>query len=192
MRAGLNLALDIMMRVGGLSETVEVRGETPMIEAQSAVQAVNISGDLERDLPLNNRKHWSDFMAMTPGMVGNQLTNQIADSYELRGSDFASHVIQIDGADMSSALQNATLYVNLSQEAVADVQVKTGTVDASSPLGVGAVMNIATKSGTNVVHGSTSLSLQRRGWANNNNPGGTLASVDALLPEAALGGPIVR
>jgi hypothetical protein len=192
MRAGLNLALDITMQVGAVTETIEVRGETPMIEAQSAVQAVNISGDSERELPLNNRKHWSDFMAMTPGMVGNQLTSRTADSYELRGSDFASHVIQIDGADMASAQQNATVYVNLSQEAIADVQVKTGTVDASSPLGVGAVMNIATKSGTNTVHGAGSLSLQRRGWASNNNPGGTLASVDAFLPEAALGGPIVH
>ncbi|HEY3122036.1 MAG TPA: TonB-dependent receptor [Vicinamibacteria bacterium] len=191
-RTGLNLALDIVMKVGSLTEAVTVSADTPMAEAQSAVQAVNIEGDFQRALPLNNRKHWSDFLAMTPGMIGNQLTGRTADSYELRGSDFSSHVIQFDGADMASAQQNATTYVTLPTEAISDVQVKIGTVDASSPLGVGAVINIATKSGTNDFHGAASMALQKKGWANNNNPGGTLASVDSFLPEAALGGPIVR
>lgn len=190
-RAGLNLGLDLVMILGPVTETVEVRAETPMLEAQSAVQAVNISGDSQRELPLNNRSHWSDFLAMTPGVVATQLTARMADSFQLRGADFTSHAIQIDGADMASGQQNATYYVNIPQEAIADVQVKTGTVDPSSPLGVGAVINIATKSGTNTPQGALSMSIQRRGWANNNNPRGTLAAVDALLPEAAIGGPIV-
>jgi hypothetical protein len=191
-RSGLNLGVDIELALAGQTEAVTVHADAPMVESQTAVQAFNISGDMQRRLPLSYSNHWSNFLAITPGVTGNQLAGRTADSYTLRGSDFASHVIQIDGADMSSAQQNATTYMNLSSEAIADVQVKTGATDAASPLGVGAVMNIATKSGTNEIRGAGSISTQRKGWSGNNNPGGTVAAVDSVLPEAALGGPLLR
>ena len=58
-RAGLNIAADIVMKLGDLSETIEVRSDTPMLEVQKPVQAVNISGEFQRGLPLNPRHDWS-------------------------------------------------------------------------------------------------------------------------------------
>ena len=43
---------------------------------------------------------------------------------------------------------------------VADTQVKTGGVDASSPMGVGLVMNVITKSGGNMFKGSGAFAYQ--------------------------------
>src|SRR5919206_473603 len=49
-----------------------------------------------------------------------------------------------EGADMGSFRQGwAGLYVGLSTDSIEDTQVKTGGVDASAPLGVGVVINIA-------------------------------------------------
>ena len=191
-RAGLNLGVDIVLKTGSLSETVTVRADTPLIESTASGQTVNISGDFQRQLPVNTRKHWSDFLFITPGAVGIQVPTRTADSYTLRGSDFASHVIQMDGADIASAQQNATTYVHFGTELIEDVQVKTGGVDASAPIGVGAVINIATRSGTNRMQGAVGFVHQRRGWNGDNSSGGTAAALDEFLPEAAVGGPIKK
>ena len=61
-RSGLNIAVDIHLAVGSVEETVQVVGETPMLEVQKPVQAVNISGELQRALPLSSRKDYSDFL----------------------------------------------------------------------------------------------------------------------------------
>jgi hypothetical protein len=174
-----------------MTETVEVKAETPLIESATAVQAVNISGDFQRSQPISTTRHWSDVLALTPG-IATQSQNANVSAYTLRGSDFSSHVIQIDGADMASAQQNATSYVHFPTEAIEDVQVKTGAMDASAPLGVGGVMNIGVKSGTNAFRGAANLSFQKKSWSSNNNPGGTSGAQDSVLPETAIGGPIAR
>lgn len=190
MRAGLNLAVDLAMSISGQAESVTVKREVPIVETKTAVQALNVDGDLQRGLPLSTSNHWSNFMALAPGVTYNQSARRPADSFYLRGSGFSSHVIQVDGADMASAVQNSPLFLTLPNELIADVQVKAGGVDASSPIGVGAVMNVATKSGSNQLQGATSFSLQRKNWSSNNNPGGTSEALNAVMPEVGVGGPI--
>jgi Carboxypeptidase regulatory-like domain len=68
-RSGLNIAIDVVMAVGAMSETVQVVSESPMLEVQRPVQAVNISGELQRALPLSSRKDYSDFLEVTPGVT---------------------------------------------------------------------------------------------------------------------------
>lgn len=192
-RFGLNLNVDVKLSIGTQAETVTVT--TPMIEARSAVNAFNLSGDLQRAIPLSSRKNWSDFLSVTPGVTSLQISNQSVgsvDAYSLRGSGSGSHVIQIDGADMASADLGAPNNIGLSTEAIADVQVTIGAAGVSSPLGQGAVVNVATKSGTNHLRGALSFSMQRRAWTSSNSPGGTSQAVDGVQPEAALGGPLIR
>ena len=83
-------------------------------------------------------------------------------------------MIAIDGADMASGQSGTANLVNMSTEALADTQVKTGAVDASSPLAFGVVVNMVTKSGTNTLRGSASLTFQAKSWNGNNLPGGTV------------------
>ena len=59
--------------------------------------------------------------------------------YFLRGGELENHVVQLDGADMGSFRQNrADRLLTINTDSVSDIQVKTGGVDASSPLGSGA------------------------------------------------------
>ncbi|MDO8834948.1 MAG: TonB-dependent receptor [Vicinamibacterales bacterium] len=191
-RAGLNLGVDIVMKLGAMTETVEVRADTPITDTVGARQTVNISGDMAREVPLNTRRHWSSFLGLMPGVTGFQVSTRSADSFTLRGSDFASHVTQLDGADIGSAQLGATLYVHLGGDVIEDIEVKTGAVDASAPMGMGAVINMASKSGTNQLKGSAGLIVQRMKWNSTNLPGGTSAAMEQLFPELAVGGPIVR
>ena len=57
-RAGLNVEADIVMKVGAIGETIEVRVETPLLETRNATQAVNISGELLRGVPLSEQREW--------------------------------------------------------------------------------------------------------------------------------------
>ena len=69
MRAGLNLTVDVVMKVGTVNETLTVVGEAPLLEASNPGQAVNVSGEMVRSVPLAGRRHWSEFLRLTPGAV---------------------------------------------------------------------------------------------------------------------------
>lgn len=189
-RAGLNLSADIVLKVGALTERVDVKLDSPMLETSKPTQAVNISGDFQRSLPLSVRHSWADFLYLAPGLVSTESTS--TGNFMVNGSDFGSHVIQLDGADIAASAQGSVFYINMSSEVLQDVQVKTGGVDASAPLGQGAVINMVSRSGTNTLHGSALTLVQNKDWAGNNNPGGTTSAYTLVQPEASLGGPVVR
>jgi Carboxypeptidase regulatory-like domain len=192
MRAGLNLALDFNMKVGALSERITVNVDSPLLESTSATQAMNVSGDLQRSLPLTRGRGWSDFVLLTPGTINTLSSTASASGFWVHGSDFGSHVITIDGADVASPGQSSNSYLMMSAEVLEDVQIKTNGIDASAPLGQGAVINIVSKSGTNVLQGGGVIVWQPRKWSANNNPGGTTSAYELLQPDLTLGGPILR
>jgi hypothetical protein len=194
-RAGLNIAVDIILNVGAMSETVQVTAESPMLEVQKPVQSVNVSGDMQRSLPLGTRKDFSEFLEITPGVTARTFDQGTGGQvYMLRGSEIENHVVQVDGADMGSFRQGwAGLYVGLSTDSIDDTQVKTGGVDASAPLGVGVVINIATPSGTNRLKGAASTIYQARAWNDNNAASGAQSVYNkSFQPDLSLGGPILR
>lgn len=193
LRAALNLVIDFEMRVGGVEETVTVKGETGLIETSSAGQAINVSGELQRSLPLAARKHWSEFLRMVPGTVSTDTTADQASLFFVHGAGVVSGSMLVDGADLGSAVNPWTGYVAFPEDTVADVQVRTTGLDASAPLGLGAAVNIVTKSGTNRYRGSAHWAYTPRTWVSNNTPGtGTSQTITVNQPEAALGGPLQK
>jgi hypothetical protein len=191
--AGLNLTIDIAMKVGSIGETIQVVADTPMLESERSSKTVNISGELQRSLPLTTRKDFSDYLEVTPGVTARGFDQASGGQvYMLRGTDIENHVTQIDGADMGSFRQNwAGLYMGLSTDAVQDVQVKTGGADASSPLGLGVITQVSTPSGTDLLKGSGSFVYTAKSWNGNNTlPGETPAIQDVFQPDLSAGGPI--
>ncbi len=192
-RAGLNLSIDLALQVGNLAETIMVSGDTPMLETQKTVQAVNISGEMQRRLPLTVGGHWSGVTLLTPGVAAVAAEAGMGGVYFNRGTDNESHVVQVDGADMGSFRQQwPAAYLGLSTEALADVQVKTAGIDAASPLAQGMVINISAISGTNQFRGATGAIYTAKNWNGNNIPGGTTRAVKIVQPDVSLGGPIRR
>ncbi len=191
-RAGLNLAVDIAMKIGAMTETVEVKLETPMLEVSSPVQAVNIEGELQRALPTSSRRDYTDFLEMTPGMNSYVSPSRGAGLYHMRGSRIESHVVQIDGADMGSLRQARPDYIGMSTDTLEDVQVKSAVSDASAPIGNGAVMNVATPTGSNGIKGSASYVYANRDWHGENNPNGRSNSSSNSLFDGSVGGPVLR
>lgn len=193
-RAGLNISLDVKLQVGGLTETVQVdSGETPMLETIKTVQAVNISGELVRALPLTGRRDWSDVLQLTPGTVSASTDAFGGQVYFLRGSENENHVMALDGADIGSFGQNwPSNFISLSPDALGDVEVKTGAHDAAAPSAMGYVINVHTPTGSDRFQGSFGAAFTPRSWNGNNTEGGTSPISEVVQPDFSLGGPIVK
>jgi outer membrane receptor protein involved in Fe transport len=191
-RAGLNLSVDLVLQLGAVSETIQVVGETPLLEATKAVQAVNVSGEMLQAVPLGAQKHWSEFLRFSPGAISRDATVNQAPVFYVHGSGITSSSTLIDGADMTSAINPWAGYAALPADTVADVQLKTSGLDASAPLGMGVAANVVTKSGTNDYRGSASITYSPKDWIGNNVPGGSAESSSLVQPDLSLGGPIQR
>jgi len=192
LHAGLNLDVDLVMKVGAISETVQVKGDAPLIETKDAVQSVSVSGETLQSLPLGQQKHWSEFIRFTPGAISRDATNNQAPVFYVHGSGIVSESTLIDGADMTSAINPWLGYTGLPTDTVADVQLKTSGLDASAPLGMGLAANVITKSGTNQLHGSGTFTYAPESWVGNNVTGGSASSAGITQPEFSVGGPIAN
>jgi hypothetical protein len=189
-RAGKTLDVAVTMKVGGVGETVEVRLETPLLETRNGAQSVNVSGDLLRSVPLTERREWYGALGVVPGVVTSEFSG-IKLLY-VRGSDPMATLVQVDGADVTGTARPGVTYLQLNMDTIEDIQIQTGGVSASSPLGSGGVVNIATASGTNRLKGAATLFVQPRRWNDSNQPGGTSSSVNQTQIDLSGGGPLVK
>ena len=189
-RAGLATTIDVTMKIGAIGETVDVRTETPLLETRNGSQAVNVSGELLRSVPLTERREWYGALAVTPGVVTADYSG--SKLFYVRGADPAMTLVQMDGADVTGAAKPGVSYLQLNTDAIDDIQIQIDGISASTALGSGGVINIATASGTNRPKGAATLFVQPRRWNDSNQPGGTSTSVDQTQIDLSLGGPVVK
>jgi hypothetical protein len=207
-RAGANFQVDITMKIGALQETVTVSGESPMLEVNNPSNVLNISGEFQREMPIQARRNWSDFLEITPGVHSRPFDDGSGRMvYFGHGTEHFAHVVQLEGAIASNYQDAQITYVAMGADMVADTQVKTGGVDASAPMGVGLNINVITKSGGNTFKGSGAYAYQPVNWNASNvnncsasaacNPAAASAvgtATTALIRQfdGGLGGPILR
>ncbi len=168
-RAGANFQVDIAMRLASLSESITVSGQSPMLEVSNPSNVLNISGEFQRELPIQSRRNWSDFLEITPGVHSRPFDDGSGRMvYFGHGTEHFAHVVQLEGAIASNYQDAQITYVAMGADMVSDTQVKTGGVDASAPMGVGLNINVITKSGGNTFKGSGAYAYQPENWNGNN------------------------
>jgi len=169
LRAGANFQVDITMKLASLSETITVSGDSPMLEVSNPSNVLNISGEFQRDMPIQARRNWSDFLEITPGVHSRPFDDGSGRMvYFGHSTEHFAHVVQLEGAIASNYQDAQITYVAMGADMVSDTQVKTGGVDASAPMGVGLNINVITKSGGNTFKGSGAYAYQPDGWNGNN------------------------
>ncbi len=192
------LVFTIRVEVASIAEHVNVIGQRvairnspvgPLAVRGGTIEVVQIAGEVQRTIPLSSRRDWADVLRLTPGVVQSVDATGLA-KFHWRGSDATSHVLQIDGADMGSAVEGESVYINLGPEAVESVAVNDATLDAASPIGWGTAVDVVTRSGSNRLAGVVAWRHQDRSWNAANTPGGTSASVALADVEVSGSGPI--
>ena len=188
LRAGVTFQVDVTMKIGTLSETITVSGESPMLEISKPSNVLNISGEFQREMPIQARRNWSDFLELTPGVHSRPFDDGSGRMvYFGHGTEHFAHVIQLEGAIASNYQDAQVTYVAMGADMVEDVQVKTGGVDASAPMGTGLNINVITKSGGNKFSGSGAFAYQPDSW-NGDNVVNCSASAGCHPVQSALGG----
>lgn len=188
--AGQALSTPLQMVVGSIDETVQVTQEAPLLDTQHGGHAINISGELLRSMPLSEKREWYGALTLAPGVTSSMSATGETLFY-VHGADMAAQVVQIDGADMTPSALSTVRFISMSTDAIDDIQIKTAGVDASAPLGLGGIINIATASGTNAVKANATLFAQPRAWNGTNTPGGTSSTVDQTQVDLSAGAPIM-
>ncbi len=148
-----------VMKVGGVSESVNVEASAQVLNTDSAVVSETIGTRAIVDLPVSGRNVWS-LASTTPGVLGG-LNSDIGLSFRGAGQREIQNSLALDGINSSSNLLAATSMRPIA-DAVEEVQVQTGSTSAEYGSYLGVHINVVTKSGTNSPHGSAVLFLPGR------------------------------
>jgi outer membrane receptor protein involved in Fe transport len=154
---GQTLTLRIEMAISNLAETVNVTGETPIVETSRSSASSTVNEIAVQNLPVNGR-NFIDFALLTPGVTRDVRTGDIS----FAGQRGTLNSLVVDGADNNNTFFGQTVGrtgsgrapYQFSQDAVKEFQVNSNSFSAEFGRAGGAVINVVTKSGTNELHGS--------------------------------------
>jgi len=157
-----SIKLDFTLQVGSVSETMEVLGAAPLLETENASLGDVVTAETVEELPLNGRRY-TDLAELTSGVAkviegpvngGNTPTNGNAGgSFAVNGTRGDQNNFTLDGIDNNSN-DNGDVAVLSSVDAIAEFKIETLDYSAEFGRSGGAVINAATKSGSNKFHGS--------------------------------------
>src|SRR5580692_2868990 len=159
---GAQQVVDVTMRVGQVTQTVEVTGEAPTVQLTSSTLGATVDATTVRELPLNGRS-WTDLTNLQPGAVTAE--SHVGDNnrgygaqVSISGARPQQNNYRLDGIsinDYANGGPGSLLGGNLGVEAIQEFSVLTSNYSAEYGKTSGGVVNAITRSGTNQFHGST-------------------------------------
>lgn len=159
--------LGFSLHVGSGTETVQVTSASPLVDTESSSAGEVIEGRQIVDLPLNGR-NFTTLALLTPGVSRGQYSDNAsapqnnAETWRNADSGAAALAVDglppqsdnfmLDGIDNNESLVN-TIVIFPAIEDIAEFKTTTSTPPAEFGRSGGGVVQVATKSGTNQVHG---------------------------------------
>ncbi len=134
------------LRVGGVTETVQVIAQSPLVDTASTLIAHNVSAEEFDRLP-KGRSFQS--IALTAPSVN---SGEIEGGMQVNGASGAENAFTVDGI-VTNSLVNGQSRQNTVFEYLQEVQVKTSGITAEYGGALGGVVSAVTKSGGNTFRG---------------------------------------
>jgi hypothetical protein len=163
---GRTFDVDVRLEVGGISETVTVTGDSPLVDTSQSAVTVNYDQELIKDTPVL-RFSVFDYFQMTPGISSTQVQDSTTSS--AFGSNTNENQYQIDGTNITSPTAG-TMWPYPNTDIVAEMELVGVGAPAEYGNLQGAVFNIVTKSGTNAMKGLFNWFSQYQATTGNNRP----------------------
>ncbi len=152
LRTGDVLAVDAVMQVGSVTESIEVTGAPPLLETETSATGALVDGDTLHKLPLYQR-YINTTLNLVPGMSqGGYGYGGSLGAYHLAGQRNGAIGIFEDGVNGNEQTQGLTT-IKPVQNSVEEVKVLTTTLPAEYGHSAGGVISVVKKSGTNQLHG---------------------------------------
>ena len=151
--------IDVQMTVGQISQTIEVSGETPILQTQSAVVSSLIDANTAASLPLGSR-NYLQLVLLTPGVTNPNpqtlYTPEIMSSSGrpmINGNREQANEVLLDGL-VNTEDNNNEVGFTPSPDAIQDLNIITQNASAEFGNYEGGIISASIKSGTNHFHGN--------------------------------------
>lgn len=176
-------AVNATLRLAAATEAVTVTGEVPLVDKSNTTATTNVSSELTQKLAVS--RNYQDLVSLAPGVSNNSGGNP-----NVHGSLSSTNLYLFDGVDTTDPT-TGTFGQNFNNEAIQEVNISTSGISAEYGRSQGAYVNVITKSGTNLFHGSFKLILTNDSWdAQNKQFPREKADVTVKRFSYTLGGPI--
>ena len=195
---GAQQVLNLLMRVGRVTEKVEVAGAAPAVQLATSSLSAAVNSTTVRELPLNGRS-WTDLATLQPGVSPiltqpSQSENRgYGDQLAISGARPQQNNYRLDGVslnDYSNGGPGSVLGGNLGVDAIQEFSVLTSNYSAEYGKTSGGVVNAVTHPGTNQFHGSVYEFLRNNALDARNFFDGDIAPFRRNQFGASAGGPI--
>lgn len=157
-QAGGDLTLNVSLQPGGVQEAVTVEASPVEVQFNNTNVALTVDTKMAQDLPRFERNPFK-LSLLDPTVVEtrrsemNPYNSYAPNSVEMGGLTNLKNELQVDGSPVGIAYKAAWVP---NTDAVQETIVQKNAVDASVGHSAGGTLSIATKSGTNEVHGVAS------------------------------------
>ncbi len=199
LNAATTVTENVQLQIGQVSEEISIEVDTPVIDASTIAMGQIIDQKTTQEIPLNGR-HFVDLSLLTPGTVTPPQNGFLTAPLRGQGSfafvtagqreDTVNYLV--NGINLSDMVQNQITF-QPSINTVAEFKVDNSTYSAEYGRNSGAIVNIATRSGTNDFHGEVFDFLRNNAMDARNFFNPTSVAQSPFIRNnfgAALGGPI--
>ena len=174
-----HLAVNIVLKPGVASETVEVTGAPPLLQTEDASVGQVMSALTIDETPLNGR-NWVYIAQSAAGVDPPESSRGTGKGdFNANGERAEENNFILDGVDNNASavdLSNgASFVVRPPPDALAEFKIQTSDYSAEFGHSAGAVINASIKSGTNEIHGNLweyvrNTDLDAKDWENTTVP----------------------
>jgi outer membrane receptor protein involved in Fe transport len=202
-RLGQRVSLDFTLKVGQVTETIEVVGSAPTVDTSSTTIGGVLDSDAIAKLPVG--RGFTDTLYVLPGVSDSSYAGRANPS--IGGASGLENNFIIDGVNASNAGFGAigsfsraygSLGTGVTSDFIKETQVKTGGYEAEYGQASGGVVNVVTRSGGNEFHGAIFGYLQspslEASYKQLDTENGTVNTVGRDVADVGIsfGGPIMK
>lgn len=186
--AGVDVAVDVTMSLGKLTERIEVEGKAQTIDRQNIMRSSSLGTEFIKSIPTGRTVN--AYFSLAPGVLddGDGLSTA-------HGSPTIGNALTLDGVNLGDAA-TGTFGVSFGMDIMEEMVVSTGGFSAEHGNVQGGLINVVTKSGGNRLTGSLSFYLDHESLQDDNTEGtGLTASTGNKIqyePVLTLGGPLIK
>jgi hypothetical protein len=193
-----NARVDAGLKIGAANETVQVSGETPLVDTHGSSLETVVEQERVTELPLNGRNPVqlaATVAGVTTINAPQYMTNRGGTSLSVNGARENENDYLVDGAHYEDSVFSTGKNLP-NPDALQEFNLITNTFSAEYGRSAGSIFNAVPKSGTNNVHGSAWDFLRNDAFdAKNyflNFPGAKKSNLRQNQFGLTLGGPAIK
>ncbi len=161
-------SIDVVLKVGAHTETVEVTGEASAVDVTQSKVAVTVTEQILNNLP--GGRNFQSVIPFAPGARQEPMQSVRGSrdtGFQIDGATDSENIYMVDGANVGNiqyggmAGKNTGVVSNSFQtDFVQEVQIKSSSFEAEFGGAMGGVVNAVPKRGSNAWHGEVKAYMQ--------------------------------